>query len=129
MTAIDLSPRAARTALGQLAQPADDDIAVVERFATVVWSHLVEPGDSAAGRIVAVHGAAHGLRMLLGGERPADLTPKEISDARKRWLPRLSAQTVTDGVRIAAARGVRLVTRHDEDWPVQLDDLGPHAQG
>lgn len=127
MTAIDLSPRAARTALGPLARPSDDDLAVVERFATVVWSHLVEPGDSVAGRIVAVHGAAHGLSTFLAGERPADLTPKEVSDARKRWTPRLSAQAVSDGVRIAAARGVSLVTRHDADWPVQLDDLGPHA--
>lgn len=127
MTAIELSPPAARAALGQLARPSDDDVAVVDRFATVVWSHLVEPGDSVAGRIVAAHGAAHGLRMFLAGERPADLAPKEASDARKRWLPRLSMQTVSDGVRIAATRGVRLVTRHDADWPVQLDDLGPHA--
>lgn len=127
MTAIDLSPRAARDALGPLARPSEDDIAVAERFATVVWSHLVEPGDSVAGRIVAAHGAAHGLTGVLAGKRPADLTPRELSDARKRWMPRLSAQAVADGLRIATTRGVQLVTRHDPDWPAQLDDLGPHA--
>ena len=127
MTAMDLSPRAARAALGPLAPGSDDDAVVTERFATVVWSHLVEPGDSVAGRIVAAYGAVRGLSAVLAGERPADLTPRELADARKRWMPRLSAQALSDGMRIASARGVQLLTRHDPDWPAQLDDLGPHA--
>ncbi|WP_127820059.1 DNA-processing protein DprA, partial [Microbacterium sp. CPCC 204701] len=80
-----------------------------------------------AGRVVAADGAAGGLAAVLAGDRPADLSPRELSDARKRWLPRLSAQAVGDALRIATARGVQLVTRRDPDWPDQLDDLGPHA--
>ncbi|WP_194411408.1 DNA-processing protein DprA [Microbacterium cremeum] len=126
MTAIDLSPKAARSGLGPLAPPSGDD-AIVERFATVVWSHLIEPGDSVAGRMIATLGAAEGLRAFLEDRRPADLTPKEFADARKRWTPRVSAQAIGDALRVARARGVSLVTRADPAWPAQVDDLGPHA--
>ncbi|MFC0197585.1 DNA-processing protein DprA, partial [Microbacterium arthrosphaerae] len=49
------------------------------------------------------------------------------AEARKRWLPRLSARAIADSVASAAARGVALVTRADAEWPAQLDDLGAHA--
>lgn len=127
MTAIDLSPKAARAALGPLAPPSDDDAAIVERFATVAWSHLIEPGDSVAGRTIASLGAAEGLRAFIEDRRPHEVAAKDFADARKRWSPRVSAQAVGDALRVAHARSVSLVTPRDPEWPAQLDDLGPHA--
>jgi len=127
VSAMDLSPAAARRALGGLIAATDDDAAAVERFATVVWCHLAEPGDSAAGRIVGAYGAAGALRLLLGGGAIAELSAKELAEARKRWIGRVSASVIDDSLRVAQARGVSLVTRADEHWPSQLDDLGPHA--
>ena len=126
MTGFDLSVGAARTALAPLGLDLADDEAL-HRHAVAVWCQLVEPGDSAAGRVVASLGPVEALARLVAGAPFAELTAREDSDARKRWMPRLSARAVSDTLRIAAARGVQLVTRHDPVWPQQLDDLGPHA--
>lgn len=37
------------------------------------WSNLVEPGDSAAGILIAEMGAAPALQWLLNSGKPADL--------------------------------------------------------
>lgn len=126
MTGFDLSVAAARAALAPLALDLSDDEAV-HRHAVAVWCQLVEPGDSAAGRVVTSLGPVAALARLVAGAPLAELTPREYSEARKRWLPRLSAQAVNDALRIAGARGVQLLTRLDPVWPQQLDDLGPHA--
>ncbi|WP_019179134.1 DNA-processing protein DprA [Microbacterium yannicii] len=127
MTDLDLSPTAARHALAIVEEPPVDDQAAADRYATVVWCHLTEPGDSAAGKLIASRGAAAGLAALVTAAPVHELTPRELADARKRWLPRLGARPVTDALRIAGARGVTLVTPADAAWPDQLDDLGPHA--
>lgn len=131
MTGFDLTPTAARRALALGRQPVDpdDDLAAVERHALVVWSHLTEPGDGAAGRLVRHLGAAEALRTVIGGGSSGapGLTADELLQGRNRWLPRLSADAVETSLRIAATTGVRIVTRADADWPVQLDDLAEHA--
>jgi len=126
VTGFDLSIGAARAALAPLGLDLADEEALY-RHAVAVWCQLVEPGDSAAGRVVASLGPVEALARLAAAAPFAELTAREDSDARKRWMPRLSARAVSDTLRIAAARGVRLVTRHDPVWPQQLDDLGPHA--
>lgn len=127
MNTIDLSTGAARALLGPLAPPSLDEHALVERLARVVWSHLIEPGDSVAGRMIDALGAAQALRSFLADRWPAEVTAKEFSDARKRWSPRVSASAVADALRIAQARNMSLVVPGDEDWPTQLEDLGPHT--
>lgn len=137
MSGIDLTPAAARRALEQIEDPGRDDAAVIERYATVVWSHLIEPGDSVAGRLVGALGAAGALDavgavagsgLLLAPDLIGGLvSPRELAEGRKRWMPRLSERAVLDTLRVAHARGVSLATRADAHWPRQLDDLGAHA--
>lgn len=126
MTAFDLGADAARRALAPLGVHHSAD-AARERYATAVWCHLIEPGDSVAGRIVAARGAGAALEAVLRERTVAEVSPRELAEGRKRWLPRLSARAVADSFRTAAARGVSLVTRADPEWPVQLDDLEAHA--
>ncbi|WP_127474666.1 DNA-processing protein DprA [Microbacterium sulfonylureivorans] len=127
MTVFDLSPSTARRALGDLLAPEASDAVAVERYATVVWCHLVEPGDSVAGRLVAERGATGALRAVLAGDAGGVVGGGEFSAARRRWMPRLSADAVTDGLRGAAKARAVLVARGDAEWPAQLDDLGAHA--
>ena len=112
MTAFDLGAGTARRALAPLgAQGSDEEIR--ERHATVVWCLLTEPGDSVARRVIAAFGAAAALEAVLGGSAVPGVTPQELAEGCKRWLPRLSARAVADSVRTASARGVSLVTRAD----------------
>lgn len=130
MTAFDLSPAAARRAIaGTFATSELDDDAVLERYAVIVWSHLTEPGDGVAGRLIAHLGAVGALRVAMGAPSggPSVLTADELIKGRKRWMPRLSADAISVALRIAARTGVRIVTRADQEWPTQLDDLGDHA--
>lgn len=127
MTRFDFSPDAARAALGLMEEPPADADAARERYATLVWCHLTEPGDSVAGRLVAARGAAGALEAAVNGGAVPELSPQELGAARKRWLPRLSPTALADTMRIAATRGVRFVTRGDAEWPGQLDDLDVHA--
>ncbi|WP_106814123.1 DNA-processing protein DprA [Microbacterium timonense] len=127
MTGPDLTADAARRTLAPLGPAPGDDETARRRYATVLWSHATEPGDSVAGRLIAARGPVEALQAVLAGGALPELTPRELSDARKRWVPRLSMQAVTDAIRIAAVRGVQLVTRDDDRWPAQLDDLEVHA--
>ncbi|MFB7891331.1 DNA-processing protein DprA [Microbacterium sp. NPDC056044] len=126
MIGFDLGADAARRALAPAGLDMDDHEAL-ERYATAVWCHLIEPGDSVAGRVIAARGPVASLRAVIVGDELPELTTKEAAEGRKRWLPRLSAGAVADSLATAAARGVRLVTRADPEWPTQLDDLGAHA--
>ncbi len=131
MTAFDLSPEAARRALaGNLPSGApDDDAAALERYAVVVWSHLTEPGDGVAGRLVAQLGALSALRLVMGsrGDETGTASDDELLAGRKRWMPRLTADATSHALRVAAVTGITILTRADPEWPVQLDDLGDHA--
>lgn len=126
MNAFDLGTDAARRALGSASRGDDDDVAR-DRYATAVWCRLIEPGDSVAGRIVAARGPAAALEAVLAGGLLPEVGAQELTEARKRWLPRLSARTVADSLATAAARGVTLLTRSDPEWPSQVDDLDAHA--
>lgn len=126
MTALDLTPATARALLGPFAG-AGDDAAVVDRWATVVWCHLLEPGDSVAGRLIAGLGPSESLRLAVDDRTTALISEAELATARKRWMPRLSLDRIHDGLRSAAKAGVQLVTRGDPEWPDQVDDLGVHA--
>ncbi|MET0734028.1 MAG: DNA-processing protein DprA [Microbacterium sp.] len=130
MTAIDLTPAVAGRSLALVA-PVDGWEAeqVVEQYARVVWSHLTEPGDGVAGRLVTELGAAAALRRITAGAvgAIAGLSGSETAKGRSRWMPRLSAEAIDVSLRIARTAGVRLVTPDAAVWPAQLDDLGEHA--
>lgn len=127
MTRIDLSVTAARRALGPLGTDPESDDAIVTRYATAVWSHLVEPGDSAAGRLVAGLGAVQALRVIAEAAWTDAVDPRDIVEGCKRWLPRLDQEAIALGLQRADRAGVALITRADAAWPRQLDDLDAHA--
>lgn len=127
MIRFPLVPDAARTALsGTVAADIDDD-GILERYARVVWSHVAEPGDGAAGSLIAASGALGALRRVLADTAQATAIPGEYGKALKRWGPRLDPVGVDTALRTAQRRQVRIVTGSDDAWPSQLDDLGSHA--
>lgn len=97
--------------------------------ARVVWSHLVEPGDAVAGRLIAELSPLGALEALEAREQLStqDVAAKDFAEGRRRWLPRLSAASVETALGVAARVGARLVVPGDGEWPDQVDDLGPHA--
>lgn len=127
MTRLALEPAEATRALGALAHADDSDTASVSRYATAVWSHLSEPGDSVAGRLIENLGAAGALTAAIAGEHSAAISARELVDGRKRWLPRLAPDDIAASLRAAARADVALVTPADPQWPRQLQDLGAHA--
>lgn len=130
---VPLTAQAARlvTAVSERGASGDalDDGAIHERWARIVWSHLVEPGDATAGKLVQAVGAIRALAVATdGGPSPSDDTAgSELDDARRRWMPRHGVEHVHDSLERAAHAGVQLLIPSDPEWPVQLDDLGPHA--
>lgn len=125
MTAIDVTADAARRALGARDEP--DDV-LIDRFARAVWSHLIEPGDGVAGRLIAHLGAGEALRRALAdADVDGALTAQEYRDGRRRWLPRADAADVAHALMVARRHDISLLTPRDASWPSLLDDLGPHA--
>lgn len=134
MTGPDLDPHSAREALRGIVGGAEamSDEAVVDRYARLVWSTLVEPGDSVAHRFVSALGPAAAL-----GELRVDMAPDvfvragiDASDGdrgARRWLPRRAGDAVRTA--LEAARRARCVSLcpGDEHWPARVDDLGAHA--
>ncbi|MFH8250081.1 DNA-processing protein DprA [Microbacterium sp. B2969] len=100
-----------------------------EREARVVWSHLVEPGDSVAGRLVAALGAEGALEAAVGRSRVdlGDVSLEEVEEGRRRWMPRLRRQAVHDALATAERAGIRLVVPGDAEWPSRVSDLDAHA--
>lgn len=128
MSAIDLTPRAARAALGGLAVT-DDDLAATTRYARAIWSAIVEPGDGSAGALIESAGVVESLRLLAaatGGDPPSRISD-DFRRGLARWTPRLKPAVVSDALAMASRAGVRLVTPEDGEWPRSLSDLGDHA--
>lgn len=133
MTDIFPPAAAARTALQPLTpRPLDDD-AALRLFAAAGWSHLAEPGDGAAGAVVAALGPETALAEVVAGGRDgaardaAGLTGKEWKDAVARWRPRWDPRVVCNNLAVARRARLRLLTPDDEEWPAPLADLGRHG--
>lgn len=128
MTTIDLSPVSARTALRGIRDD-ETDAGASDALARAWWSHLIEPGDADAGRLVGAVGAVQAFEAVRA--RATDVLSRHGIDAPgtalNRWCPRLDAASVTASLRTAAVRGVRLLVPGDAAWPHRVDDLGPHA--
>jgi len=121
---------------------ADEDLSpteIAERFARSVWTGIAEPGDRVAGLLVQTLGAVSALAAVFdrwpvsklrdaisdaGGET---LTEQDLTDAVKRWSPRVAVPTPAIALKQAARYRVRLLIPGDEAWPEGMDDLGLHA--
>ena len=126
------------TGLVRTVAPDPDHASVPEVFARASWTGIAEPGDRAAGELVATLGAAGALTVLVeawpvkriadaasaGG---SDLAAADIESALARWSPRLKSGVALVALRQAVRYAVRLLVPGDPAWPVGVDDLGAHA--
>ena len=95
MKASDLTARHARQQLAGIVRIDElSDEAIVDRWSRAVWSHLVEPGDGIAGRLIESLGAEAALRTLLAGPRAISWvdcrcgsSPKRGSGGSRGWPP------------------------------------------
>jgi DNA processing protein len=119
---------AARRILQPIEAAPGDEGRLLDRAARVVWSHLTEPGDGVAGKLIAGLGAAPALRALVENAPLLNvLSVREERDGRGRWMPRLALDPVSHAMRLAARAGVSLVVPSDPEWPERMNDLGVHA--
>lgn len=102
-------------------------------LAAVAWARLTEPGDEAAGVLVAALGPVAALRWALGRDPdpPCEpLDPARWARARARWTPRAENLRPDREVAVIRRLGGDVLHRGDERWPTVLDELGllaPHC--
>jgi len=123
----------ARELVAQVSPDGGGTGSALSRYATIVWSCLVEPGDSIAGALVTGWGSEQALRAITADTvdpRAAEalgVTASEFRRGLARWHPRLDDSRVVAAVVAARTSGARLLTPDDAEWPHRLDDLGLHA--
>ena len=111
---------------------------VPELFARASWTGIAEPGDRAAGELVASLGAGGALTALVdtwplarildaASAAGSQLTAADLEAALARWTPRLKSGVALVALRQAVRFAVRLLVPGDSAWPAGVDDLGPHA--
>ena len=111
---------------------------VPELFARASWTGIAEPGDRAAGELVASLGAGGALTALVdtwplarildaASAAGSQLTAADLEAALARWTPRLESGVALVALRQAVRFAVRLLVPGDPAWPAGVDDLGPHA--
>lgn len=127
MTALVPSPERAREVLSTLCTMPESDDEILDIYASAVWTMLTEPGDRIAGRMIQARGPHRALSTLGSGQPPEGVSAKEYRAALDRWRPRAHIEELEKAFQTAQRRGVRLLTRRDEVWPDQLEDLGEHA--
>jgi len=111
-----------------------DQQAAAERFARAAWSGIAEPGDRAAGLLVAALGAAPALRAVIDRwdaprlqEQVDELTLDELAAASARWQPRINSTSAVRALSQAERFHARLIIPGDVAWPSGFADLGEHA--
>lgn len=101
-----------------------------EAVARIAWSVLAEPGDGVAGELIRELGATEALRVVFGDGRrlvaPGTLGGP-VAEGIARWSARADPSRVRRAVTDARDVGARLVVPEDSEWPLGLNDLGPHA--
>ncbi|MEF3322154.1 DNA-processing protein DprA [Gulosibacter sp. GYB002] len=106
--------------------------------AYICWSGICEPGDAAAGALVAQFGPETVYALFAGKEEQLyRLIEQHHLDeyqawgaAFARWRPRLRHERMVSACHNAAQLGVRLLVPDDPQWPAGLDALGessPHV--
>ena len=115
-----------------------------EAFARATWTGIIEPGDSIAGFVIGILGAAGALDLLvertpadvwlstLNGitaafNTPQPITEEELTASIERWTPRAKSAPALMAIRQAARYGAKLLTPASPLWPEGLADLGPAA--
>ena len=126
------------TGLMRAVAPDPERGTVPELFARASWTGIAEPGDRAAGELVAALGPAGALTALVdawpvvriadaASDGGSDLAADEIELALARWSPRLKSGVALVALRQAVRYAVHLLAPGDPVWPTGVNDLGPHA--
>ena len=100
-------------------EPLDD-----ERYAWAALTYLAEPGDPWLAALVRECGAARALAAIRAGQFPAGRRRDAAERAMARWRLRLAGVPEPDEVAGQLARGIRLITASDAEWPDGLAELG-----
>ena len=95
-----------------------------ERYARAALTYLAEPGDPWLAALVREHGAARALAAIRAGRLPAGRRRDAAERAMARWRLRLASVPEPDEVAGQFARGIRLITESDAEWPDGLAELG-----
>lgn len=115
-----------------------------EAFARATWTGISEPGDSVAGYVIGILGAANALDLVVertpadvwltslrgvngAFNAPTPISEEELAAAIERWTPRAKSAQVLMAIRQAARYGARLLSPGSALWPKDLADLGPAA--
>lgn len=92
-----------------------------EHVARAALSRLAEPGDTALGAALRVHGPHEVLRVLhADGPLPTEFRKRDPDGYRVR----LGGPSAADDLATVTRIGGRFVIPGDRYWPTQLDDLG-----
>jgi DNA processing protein len=128
------------------------DVTDPELLARAAWSIVAEPGDAAAGAVVAALGAPEALEWAsravhetpevawqllrervhpgapgaVGGPSAA-ATVRVLARALPRWAPRLAGLEPLRALDVLDREGGTLLVPGGPGWPTRLDDLGPVA--
>ena len=100
------------------------DVRVVpeaERLARATLCRIVEPGDEAVGLLLQQHGPVETAERLSRGRG----LPASVGRRSEGYQARAAGVDPAADLDRARRLGARLVCPGDEDWPSQLDDLGP----
>jgi len=99
-----------------------------DRHSRLTLSYLTRPGDPVIGALLRSRTPAEVLAVVTGEARHAGLRQLPevpgLAAALREWRQRLAL--LPSPARLAAwqAGGLRLICPGDEEWPLQLDDLG-----
>lgn len=110
-----------------------EEATVAERFARATWTVIAEPGDGAAGALIAELGPSTALSLVLGTDHTsAKPTSSALASGLERWKPRLRSLDVERALQLAARVGARLLAPAETGegasaWPDGVDDLGVHV--
>ena len=95
-----------------------------ERYAWAALTYLAEPGDPWLAELVRDSGPARALAAIRAGRFPAGRRREAAERAMARWRLRLAGVPEPDEVASHFARGIRLITASDGQWPDGLAELG-----
>jgi DNA processing protein len=95
-----------------------------ERYARAALTYLAEPGDPWLASLVRECGAVRALAAIRAGRFPGGKRGDAAERAMARWRRRLAGVPEHDQVASQLARGIRLITESDPEWPDGLAELG-----
>jgi DNA processing protein len=95
-----------------------------ERYARAALTYLAEPGDPWLAALVRDGGAARALAAIRAGRLSAGPRREAAERAMARWRLRLDCVPGPQELAGQLARGIRLITASDAEWPDGLADLG-----